>query len=56
MVRFLKMKEILPIAYLPIARPGGFKKGDEMCDQDWPDLRENPVLIQIAQKYSKTVV
>ena len=56
LVKFLKLKDILPIAYLPIARPGGHKKGDDMCDKDWPDLREEPCLKEIAQKHGKSVV
>jgi len=44
LIRFLKDMDILPVAYTPIARPGGHKRGDSMCNENWPDLRENPIL------------
>ena len=43
------------MAYTPVARPGGFQKGDALCPPDWPDLREHPYLKELATKYNKTV-
>lgn len=54
-MKFCRAKNILPVAYTPIARPGGFQKGDTMCPPDWPDLREHPYLRELAGKYNKTV-
>ena len=51
-------KDIVPVAYTPIARPGAVKKGDKMAlkQKDWPDLRDNEYLQKLASKYNKTVV
>jgi len=44
LVRFLKSMDILPIAFTPVARPGGNEKGDPLCPENWPDLRNNEYL------------
>ena len=44
LVRFLQAKDIVPIAFTPIARPGAFEKGDPFVTSDWPDLRNDPYL------------
>ena len=56
LVNFLLDKEIIPVAYTPVARPGGVEKGDKLCPADWPDLRDDPLLKSIAEKYKKSVV
>ena len=46
-VKFLQSKDILPIAYTPVARPGAVEKGDALVlsvDKNWPDLRKNEYL------------
>ena len=40
-MKFLLAKDIRPIAYTPVARPGAVEKGDKLTPKDWPDLREN---------------
>mmetsp|Transcript_6592 Transcript_6592/g.10608 ORF Transcript_6592/g.10608 Transcript_6592/m.10608 type:complete len:112 (+) Transcript_6592:578-913(+) len=44
------------MAYTPVARPGGHEKGDPFCKADWPDLRNDPYLQELAKKYNKSVV
>jgi len=56
LVKFLLAKDIVPVAYTPIARPGGVEKGDKLCPPDWPDLREDEYLKSVASKHSKSVV
>lgn len=46
----------MPIAYTPVGRPGGFEKGDARCSNDWPDLRNSPLLISLGKKYGKSVI
>ena len=52
----MKKRNICPVAFVPIARPGAVEKGDPYAPKDWPDLRNLPLLQEIAAKYSKTVV
>jgi diketogulonate reductase-like aldo/keto reductase len=56
LVNFLLAKEILPIAYTPVARPGAVEKGDKLCPADWPDLRNDEYLQSLGTKYGKSVV
>jgi diketogulonate reductase-like aldo/keto reductase len=56
LVRFLLAKEITPMAFTPVARPGGHEKGDSLCPPDWPDLRKDETLKAIAASHNKTVV
>jgi len=59
LVRFLLSKNIIPVAYTPVARPGGIERNDPLClryGTDWPDLRKEPYLQSIAEKYQKSVV
>jgi len=56
LVRFCLAHDIRPVAYTPVARPGGQFRGDKLCPKDWPDLRTDPLLQKIAKKYKKTVV
>jgi diketogulonate reductase-like aldo/keto reductase len=39
LVKFLKAKDIQPVAYTPVARPGAIEKGDGLVPENWPDLR-----------------
>ena len=39
-----------------MARPGAVEKGDQLCPPDWPDLRNNVYLQELAAKYNKSVV
>lgn len=55
LVRFLLAKDILPIAFTPVARPGAVEKGDTLTPPDWPDLRDNEYLQSLAAKYNKSV-
>jgi len=48
-------KDIRPIAYTPVARPGALEKGDNLVPKDWPDMRDNELLKTIAAKYNKSV-
>jgi diketogulonate reductase-like aldo/keto reductase len=56
LIRFLKAKNIQPVAFTPVARPGAVEKGDLLTPSDWPDLRDSPVLKALAEKYERTVV
>jgi len=56
LVKFLLAKNIVPVAYTPVARPGGVDRGDTLCPPDWPDLRKDAYLQGIAEKHGKTVV
>jgi len=56
LVKFLLAKNIVPVAYTPVARPGGVERGDTLCPPDWPDLRKDAYLQGIAEKHGKTVV
>ena len=56
LVSFMLSKNIVPVAYTPVARPGGVEKKDPLCPPDWPDLRDEPYLQSVAQKYGKSVV
>ena len=56
LVNFLKGNGIIPVAYTPVARPGGVERGDKLCPPDWPDLRKDPFLQKLGKKYKKTVV
>lgn len=58
LVRFLHGHNIVPMAYIPIARPGNVQDnmGDPKVPDDWVDFRENEYLKQLAKKYNKTVV
>ena len=47
---------VRPVAYCPIARPGASNLGDKLTGKEWPDLRENPFLQELAAKYKKSVV
>ena len=49
-------KNIVPIAYTPVARPGAASKNDPLAPSDWPDLRNDAYLQSLAKKYNKTVV
>ena len=42
LVRFLIAKNIRPIAYTPVARPG--EAGTTFVPDDWPDLRNDECL------------
>eukprot|EP00355_Strombidium_rassoulzadegani_P006861 CAMPEP_0168615674 /NCGR_PEP_ID=MMETSP0449_2-20121227/4627_1 /TAXON_ID=1082188 /ORGANISM="Strombidium rassoulzadegani, Strain ras09" /LENGTH=281 /DNA_ID=CAMNT_0008656423 /DNA_START=34 /DNA_END=879 /DNA_ORIENTATION=+ len=55
-VKFLLAKNIIPVAYTPVARPGAVENGDALCPPDWPDLRKDEFLQGIAKKYNKSVV
>lgn len=55
-MKFLHAKDIRPVAYTPVARPGGVEKGDKLCPPDWPDLRKDTYLQSLAEKYQKSVV
>lgn len=44
LVKFLLAKNIVPVAYTPVARPGGVERGDTLCPPDWPDLRKDAYL------------
>ena len=46
LVRFLLAKNILPVAYCPVSRPTGDRRG----------LLDNEFLKSLAEKYGKTVV
>lgn len=57
LVRFMLSKDIVPMAFTPVARPGDpGKTVDGPVSKDWPDLRNDPYLKEIAAKYNKTVV
>ena len=56
LVNFLIAMDIVPVAYTPVARPGAVEKGDKLAPLDWPDLRDDPLLQKIAEKYGKSVV
>jgi len=47
--------DILPVAYTPMAKPGAVEKNDSEAPKDWPDLRFDQNLIDIANKHGKTV-
>jgi diketogulonate reductase-like aldo/keto reductase len=51
LVRFLHAKDIRPVAFTPVARPGAVGKGDQVTPKDWPDLRDNEILKALAEKY-----
>ena len=55
LVRFLKAKDIVPVGYTPVARPGAVEKGDVLAPKDWPDLRNNAYLQEVGAKYGKSV-
>jgi len=55
-VRFLLAKEILPIAFCPLSKPGGHEKGDSLCPKNWPNLTNDELLLSIGKKYNKTPV
>jgi len=58
LVKFLQSKDILPIAFTPVARPGAVEKGDALVlsvDKNWPDLRKNEYLQELGAKYNKSV-
>ena len=52
--------DIRPIAYSPISRPGRggstLPDGTILAPKDWHDLRQNPVLKDIAAKHKKSEV
>jgi D-xylose reductase len=58
LVRFLHAKNIRPVGFMPVARPGAIAKGDSytLAPKDWPDMRENEYLISLGKKYNKTEV
>ena len=56
LVRFCLAKDIRPVAYTPVARPGASEKGDTFAGPNWPDLTKNAYLQELAAKYNKTVV
>jgi diketogulonate reductase-like aldo/keto reductase len=46
------------VAFTPVARPGAIEKNDPFVTSvapDWPDLRQNPYLQELAAKYGKSV-
>ena len=54
-------KNILPIAYCPVAKPQDPNSVDEFSppfypNKDWPDLRKNAYLQELGTKYNKSVV
>ena len=59
-VRMMKDHGIRPIAYAPISRPGRggsrLPDGSWLTPEGWQDLRENPVLKNIAANHKKSVV
>jgi len=56
LVRFLHAKDILPIAFTPIGKPGGPEKNDPLCPPDWPNLTKDEFLLSIGKKYNKSPV
>ena len=56
LVEFLKTVDVVPVAYTPVARPAAAERGDKLAPADWPDLRNDPVLQEIASAHNKTVV
>lgn len=56
LVDFCLSVDVRPVAYTPVARPGGSQKGDKLCGENWPDLRDNSYLQELAAKYNKSVV
>ena len=56
LVAFCKSVDIVPVAYTPVARPGAVERGDQLAPSDWPDLREDPLLKEIAAAHGKSVV
>ena len=54
LVKFLLAKDIRPVAYTHVARPG--EAGQGCVPSDWPDLRNDPILKSLAEKYNKSVV
>lgn len=55
LVEYLKSVNVQPVAYTPIARPAAVERGDKMAPKDWPDLRNDPYLQGLANKYGKSV-
>lgn len=53
--KFLKAKDIQAVGFTPVARPGAVEKGDALVPKDWPDMRENKYLQELAAKYNKSV-
>lgn len=56
LVDFMIKVGVRPVAFTPIARPGGSDKGDKLVGKEWPDLRKNPYLLELAAKHGKSVV
>ena len=48
LVNFMLSKNIVPVAYTPVARPGAVEKGDKLAPSDWPDLTNDPYLQSVA--------
>lgn len=44
LVKFLHAKNIVPVAFTPVARPQALEKGDTLVPKDWPDLTKDPLL------------
>lgn len=49
-------KNIRPVAYTPVARPGGHAKGDSCVPATYPDASTNEYLVSLATKYKKSTV
>ena len=45
--------DVRPVAFTPIARPGQAGKG--WVPADWPDIREEPYLQELAAKYERSI-
>ena len=56
LVKFLLAKDIQPVAYTPIGLPGSEfgSHSRHYSKRAWPDLRKDPHLIKLGQKYGKT--
>jgi len=56
LVRFLLAKNIRPVAYTPVARPGGHAKDESVVPSTYPDASTNEYLVSLAEKYNKSTV
>jgi len=56
LVRFLIAKNIRPVAYTPVSRPGAYAKGDSVVPASYPDASTNEYLVDLGKKYNKSTV
>jgi diketogulonate reductase-like aldo/keto reductase len=52
LVKFLKYYEIVPVAYCPVGKAGGFVAAEGK--KQIPDINKDPIITSICQKYGKT--